>query len=93
MPARRRGSRFRLSRPFDGSFLSFQEVAIERQSEREIFALSDTAVAPGERLRLDVFDPGPRSTVHVRLAETTPIIVGGSLRYRLRLEIVDRWEE
>ena len=89
MPARRRGSRYRLSRPFDGSFLSFQEVAVERRSEREIFASSDTAGRLGERLRLDVFGPGPRSTVHVQLAETTPIIVGGSLRYRLRLAIVD----
>jgi hypothetical protein len=89
MPARRRESRYRLSRPFDGSFLSFQEVDIERRTEREVFALSDTPVRSGERLRLDVFGPGPRSTVHVQLAKTTPIIVGGSLRYRLCLEIVD----
>jgi hypothetical protein len=89
MPGRRRDSRFRLSRPFDGSFLSFQEVDIERRTEREVFVLSDTPVRSGERLRLDVVGPGPRSTVHVQLADTTPIIVGGSLRYRLRLEIVD----
>lgn len=89
MPARRRDSRYRLSRPFDGAFLSFQEVDVERRNEREVFVVSDTPVRSGQRLRLDLFGPGPRSTVHVRLVETTPIIVGESLRYRLRLEIVD----
>ena len=89
MPGRRRDSRYRLSRPFDGAFLSFQEVDIERRDEREVFALSDTPVRSGQRLRLDVLGPGPRSSVHVLLVETTPIIEGGSLKYRLRLEIVD----
>ena len=92
MGARRRDPRYRLSKPIDGSFLSFQEVDIERCDERVVTALSDVPVRRGQNLRLDVIGSGRRSTVQVHVAETTPIIVDGSVRYRIRLEIVGRQE-
>ena len=88
MRARRRDPRYRLSKPIHGSFLSFQEVDVERRDEREVTVLSDVPVRRGQDLRLDVIGSGRRSTIHVHVAETTPIIVDGSVRYRLRLEIV-----
>jgi hypothetical protein len=88
MRARRRDPRYRLSKPVSGSFVSFQDVDIERRDEREVTALSDVPVRRGQKLRLDVIGSGRRSTVHVQVAEATPIIVDGCVRYRLRLEIV-----
>lgn len=87
MPGRRREPRYRLSRPFDGSFRFFREIDIERRDEGEVSALSDAPIRPGEEMRLDVVGSGPRSTVNVRVAESTAIIVDGKVRYRLRLGI------
>jgi hypothetical protein len=82
MPARRRDPRYRLSKPFEGSFLFFQEVDVERRDDREVTVCSNAPIGPGQSI------PGPRSTVQVQVAESSVIIVDGSVRYRLRLDIL-----
>ncbi len=86
---RRRDPRYRLSKPFEGSFLFFQEVDVERRDDREVSVLSDGPIRSGQNLRLDLVGAGPRSTVQVQVAESTAIIADGSVRYRLRLGILD----
>ena len=88
MPGRRRDPRYRLSKPFEGSFLFSQEVDVERRDEGEVYVLSDAPIRSGQNIRLDLLGSGPRSTVHVQVAESTAIIAGGSVRYRLRLGIL-----
>ncbi len=88
MPGRRREPRYRLSRPFDGSFRFFRAVDIERRDEGEVSALIDTPIPSGEQMRLDVVGSGSRSTVNVHVAESTAVIVDGEVRYRLRLGIL-----
>ena len=88
MPARRRDPRYQLSKPFEGTFLFFQEVDIERRDDREVSVLSDAPILSGQNIRLDVPGSGAPSAVHVQVAESTPIVVDGRMRYRLRLGIL-----
>lgn len=88
MAGRRRDTRYRLSKPLQGWFECFQDVAIERQDGSELSAVSDTPLRCGDRLRLDFVGTELRATVHVRVAEIAPTIVDGTVRYRLRLGIV-----
>ena len=88
LPGRRRDPRYRLSQAFEGSFLFFQEVDVERRDDREVSVLSDGPIRSGQNLRLDLLGSGPRSSVQVQVAESTAIIADGSVRYRLRLGIL-----
>lgn len=57
---------------------------MERHDEQDVFALSDAPGNTGERLLLDLLSV-PRALVGVRVMESTPVIVGDEMRYRLHL--------
>ena len=88
MQGRRRDARYRLSTPFEGTLLTFQDLTIERCLAGEMVALSDAPGDRGQALTLDLISSGPRETVHVRIVESTPVVVDGNMRHRLRLAIV-----
>ena len=88
MRGRRGDARYRLSVPFEGALSVFQDLRIERYDAGEVVALSDGPAGSGEDLTLDLMGSGPRTTVQVRVAESTPVIIDGDVRYRLRLAIV-----
>ena len=89
MWGRRRDARYRLSVPFEGALSAFQDLRVERYDAGEVVALSDAPGGSGQELTLDLMDSGSRVTVQVRVMESTPVIVDGDVRYRLRLTIVD----
>ncbi len=90
MSGRRRDPRYRLAVPWEGSISVLQDVVVERQNERDIWAIGEAPAEVGQALTLDLTAAGRRDVTYVRVAESTPVVADGNFRYRLRLSIVER---
>lgn len=88
MSGRRRDTRYGLSAPCEGSFLFVQDVVVERLAGNEVYALGDGPEAIGMEMTLDVPTSGDATDTKVRLAECTPVVVDGVMRYRLRFAVI-----
>jgi hypothetical protein len=62
-----------------------RDLLIERDDAQDVFALSDAPGSTGEHLLLDLMAV-PRTLVAVRVIDSTPVIVGEEMRYRLHLK-------
>lgn len=87
MAGRRRDRRYRLSVAHEGTLLMPRDVLVERHDQHEVLALSDAPAGTGQEMTLDLMS-GPPAMVSVRVVESTPVIVGDEMRYRLRLKIM-----
>ena len=87
MRRRRRDPRYSLASPWEGTLRIPGEVVIERRDEArdELWVLSASPAHREEILTLDVSGP---QTLTVRVVESSPVLVDGSIRHRLRLSIV-----
>lgn len=85
----RRDQRYLLSSPWEGTLCVPGEVLIERHDEeqKELWVLSGVPAHRAERLTLDLAPPGP--SLSVRVIESRPVLVDGSVRHRLRLAVVE----
>jgi hypothetical protein len=85
----RRDTRYLLSRPWEGTLRVPGDVVIERHDEEqgELWVVSALSVRRDELLSLDL--PGPARRYTVRVVESRPVLVDGSVRHRLRLAVVD----
>ncbi len=65
------------------------DVVVEQHDaeHKELWVVSPDPVRREERLTLDVSPPGQSLTV--RVVESKPVMMGGIVRHRLRLAIVD----
>jgi len=88
MDGRRHDTRYRLSKPVEGTFICFQAIDVETRDEQELRVVSDTPLRRGERMRLELVAKEGRSIVSVRVADSVPTIVDGNVRYRVRLGII-----
>jgi hypothetical protein len=88
MRGRRRDPRFALTVPWEGSLQLPGDVTIERRSESEVWVVSSAPARRGERLTLEVMGAGPPEILEVRVADSTPVLVDGTVRHGLRLTIV-----
>jgi PilZ domain-containing protein len=82
---RRRNPRYRVSKAFEGVLQTLTDVVLEFRDGPYLVALSDIAMKTGLSLALDVFVGPTRRTIPVTVAESSPVIHGGVVRYRLRL--------
>jgi hypothetical protein len=85
----RRDPRFLVPRPWEGMLRIPGDVVVELHDaeQKELWVVSSEPVRREERLTLDVTPPGQSLTV--RVLESRPVMVGGIVRHRLRLAIVD----
>jgi hypothetical protein len=65
------------------------DVAIEARDGPFVVALCDVGLRSGVSLCLEVFVGSTRRMLPVTVAETTPVVHSGTLRYRLRLGPVE----
>ena len=77
-----------MSVPFEGALSVFQDLIVERFGAGEVVALSDTPSRSDEEMTLDLISSGPPQSLQVRVIESSPVIVDGSVRFRLRLGII-----
>jgi hypothetical protein len=84
----RRDTRYLLPRPWEGTLRIPGDVVIERhdRAQDEFWVLSTAPVHRDERLRLDLAEPG--GSVAVRVIESNPVLLDGSVRHRLRLAVL-----
>jgi len=88
MTGRRRDSRYQLVVPYEGSLLLMQDVVIEQQTDDELMVLSHSPAATTDPLTVEIMSSERDHTMHVKATSSTPVIVGGDVRYRVRLEVV-----
>jgi hypothetical protein len=84
----RRDTRFLLSRPWEGTLRIPGDVIVERHDEEqnELWVLSTSPAHREEQLRLSL--SGPSNSISVRVIESSPVLLEGNVRHRLRLAIV-----
>jgi hypothetical protein len=77
-----------LSRPWEGTLRIPGDVVIERhdESQQELLVMSSLSVRRDELLTLDLTMPDRSLTV--RVVESRPVLIDGTVRHRLRLVIV-----
>jgi hypothetical protein len=86
---RRRYPRYQVSHALAGVLRTTSDVAIEARDGPFVVALCDVGLRSGLSLCLDVFAGSTRCVLPVTVAETSPVVHAGTLRYRLRLGPVD----
>jgi hypothetical protein len=77
-----------LSQPWEGSLRIPGDVVVERHDEelKEVWVVSAAPAHREEQLRLVLSDP--TRSWSVRVLESSPVMVDGVVRHRLRLSIV-----
>jgi len=65
----------------------FSHCRQSRRSGRDIWTISEKPAEVGQTLTLDLTAAGKADVTQVRVAESTPVVVAGGFRYRLRLNV------
>jgi hypothetical protein len=87
MSGRRSEIRYRLAVPRAGELVISRNADIERTTDSEIFALADAPEARGQELTFEVPAVGASALLEVRVADCSPIVFDGGVRFRLRFEV------
>jgi hypothetical protein len=86
MLGRRRNERFRFIEPAAAAVDLFYDVIVKWNADNEWIAVSREPAFPGEVLVLDVDDGERRNQLTVHVIESSPVIVDGDMRHRIRLQ-------
>jgi hypothetical protein len=92
MTDRRRHARFSVYAGWEGRLRTLEEVVVETQALDDIWVISRTPAMPDERFTLHLTGSGSPVLLVVRVAESRPILVEGSIRNRVHLVVVERLE-
>ena len=88
MSGRRSHPRFAVVNPWEGVMRVLRAVVVDRVGENEVLAVSHAAGVIGEEMSLNLLGAGSNLTFKVRVLESSPVIVSGAVRHRIRLELV-----
>jgi len=85
----RRDPRFLVPRPWEGMLRIPGDVVVEQHDaeQKEMWVVSSEPARREERLTLELTPPG--QSLAVRVIESSPVMMGGNVRHRLRLAILD----
>ena len=92
MAGRRSHPRFAVASPWDGSMRVLKDVVVHRTDSDELLAVGRTAGIVGEEMTLDVMGAGASLGLRVRVLESRPVIVDGSVCHRMRLAVLNAVE-
>jgi hypothetical protein len=87
MSGRRNNARYQLSVPRDGELVITQDIVIESRTDDEICVLTETPQPRGQELTLELGAAVAAEGIEVSVLDCTPVVDGGTLRYRLRFAI------
>jgi hypothetical protein len=92
MADRRRHARFSVYAGWEGRLRTLEEVVVQTQTSDDIWVISRTPAMLDERFTLHLTGSGPPVLLVVRVAESRPILVDGSIRNRVHCVVVERLE-
>ena len=93
MSGRRSHPRFAVVTPWDGAMRVLREIVVQRTGADELLAVSHLPAIVGEEMMLDVMASNATIGVRVKVVESRPVIVAGSVRHRIRLALVRAVEQ
>lgn len=93
MSGRRSHPRFAVTNPWGGVIRILRDVVVNRADRDELLAVSNAAAIVGETLSLDLIGGGHALAVKVRVMDSRPVIIDGSVRHRVRLSVVEAQSE
>lgn len=64
-----------------------RDVVIERMEHQELVAISQTSAAIGEEMFLELFSGSGCVALKVRVLDSRPAVIAGSMRHRLRVVV------
>lgn len=89
MSGRRSHPRFAVATPWNGAMRILRDVVINRAGDDELLAVSNAAAIVDEVLTLEVMGGGQSAVVKVRVLDSRPVIIEGTVRHRVRLGLVN----
>ena len=89
MSGRRGYERFAVLKPWDASVSVPRDVAVQEHASGGLMVISRLPAVTGETLMLDVSGGGAAATLRVRVVDSRPVTVDGTLQRALRLTVVD----
>lgn len=93
MSGRRSHPRFAVVTPWDGAMRVLREIVVQRTDADELLAVSHLPAVVGEEMTLDILASGAAMGLRVKVAESRPVVVAGSVRHRLRLTLLEQLAE
>ena len=90
MSGRRRHQRFAPGQPWEGALKVLRDVIVQEDPSGGLVAIGQSPGVIGEYMTLDLAGAGQVLTFKVRVQESRPVILGGNVRHRLRLEVLER---
>jgi hypothetical protein len=87
MSGRRSHPRFAVVSPWSGAIRILRDVVIDRTDRDELLAVSNAAAVVGEMLSLDLIGGGQNVAIKVRVLDSRPVIIDGTVRHRVRLAL------
>jgi hypothetical protein len=85
MLGRRRDERFKFRKPAAGAVHIFCDVIVTSNAENEWIVVCREPALAGETLLLDIGDGEQRRRLAVHVIDSSPVIVDGDMRHRIRL--------
>ena len=89
MSGRRKHERFAPGQPWDGTIKVLRDVIVQREPGGSLVAIGQVPGVIGEQLILDLAGGGHRVTCRVQVRESRPVIVDGSVRHRIQLDVLE----
>jgi len=88
MSGRRSHPRFAAASAWSGAVKVLREAVIERIDHDAVLAVCQVPCVVGEEMTLDLLGGGATVAVTVKVLESHPVIVAGSVRHRVRLAVM-----
>lgn len=93
MTGRRSHPRYGMGTPWEGAVRVLREVVVDMRGTDELIAVSHSPGVVDEEMFLDLIGEGQNVHVKVRVIDSQPVIVGDTIRYRLRLVLASPEQE
>jgi hypothetical protein len=87
MSGRRNHQRVNIGYRAEGQVRVVRNVTIERMDDEELVVISPTAAIEGEQMLLELFSGDRRFALTITVRNSRPVLIGGSMRHRLRVVI------
>jgi hypothetical protein len=89
MSGRRSHPRFAVATPWNGAIRILRDVVVNRTGDHELLAVSNAAAVVGDVQTLELIGAGQSAQLRVRVVDSRPVIIDGTVRHRIRLAMLD----